>query len=340
VRRTLAGLLCAAAVVLLQLPATADTKVGICAPGLGIGLLEVPRATLKDPRANSYIVDAVKPGADFTRKIQVCNGTKAPLPVQLYPDSATIADGHFILATGRGTSDLTTWMTVSPASVVVPVGKAVVATVRITVPVDATAGERYGGIVAEAPPVPGSGGVAVGGRVGIRVYLDVSAGGAAKSDFSVDSLQAVRDKDGTPAVLAKVHNTGARALDMRGKLQLTNGPGGLSAGPFDAQLGTTLKPGDTVPVVVPLDKAISGGPWTATIDMKSGLLERKAEAKVTFPDEAGAESPAVEAKPLALYEDKGVVIPFAAVLVGVVGLLLLGYLARELLKRRRRPAAG
>jgi hypothetical protein len=221
----------------------------------------------------------------------------------------------------------------------IPTGKAVIATVHFTVPLDASAGERYGGVVVESPSI-GSGGIAVGGRVGIRVYLDVSTGGAPKSDFTIDSLQAVRAQDGTPAVLAKVHNTGARALDMRGSLQLSNGPAGLSAGPFDAKLGTTLAPGDTAPVVVPLDKAIRGGPWTAVISMKSGLLERRAEGILTFPDDAGAAATAVMARQLPLYKDKSVVFPIAIGVFGLVLLLLLGFLGRLRLTNRRKKEPG
>lgn len=313
-------------------PAPPD-QVGQCAPGLGIGLLEVPKATLSDPRARNYVVDSVKPGTTFSRKFQVCNGTKDPLPVELYPDSAEIKDGGFVLTPGRGTNELTSWMSVEPTSLTVPSGKSVTAVVTFAVPDDATKGERYGGVVAESPAVPSSGGVSVGGRVGIRVYLDVSAGGAPKSDFTIDSLQAVRRPDGTPAVLAKVHNTGARALDMRGSLQLSDGPAGLSAGPFDAQLGTTLGPGDTAPVTVPLDKAISGGPWHAVISMKSGVLERKAEGDVTFPDTAGASSPPVKAVPL--YKDRGAVGLVAAFLIGLLALALLLLALRAFLGRRR-----
>jgi hypothetical protein len=348
--RNLAALLLSAVTAMTGMPSAAlaipsprpsaspPRGVGQCAAGLGIGLLEVPRATLSDPRARNYIIDVVKPGADFTRTFQVCNGTDRPLAVELYPDAAAITSGNFVLAPGRGTNDLASWMTVTPASLTVPSGKAVVAKVRITVPDDASAGERYAGVIADSPAI-GNGGVSVGGRVGIRVYLDVSTGGAPKSDFTIDSLQAVRRTDGTPAVLAKVHNTGARALDMRGTLTLSDGPGGLSAGPFDAQLGTTLAPGDTAPVAVPLNKAISGGPWHAVISMRSGLLERRAEGDLTFPDKADSAASPVRARPLALYEDRGVVIPIAVVLLGILALLLLAIFARQLLKKRRlRPA--
>ena len=318
-------------VALVAVPARADVPgtVGQCAPGLGIGLLQVPRATLSDPRARNYIIDAVKPGAAFTRDIEVCNGTDRPLAVALYPDSATIGKGSFALAPGHGQSELTSWIAVTPASLLVPPGKAMKATVRVTVPIDATAGERYGGVVADAPPTSNGGGVSVGGRVGIRVYLDVATGGAPKSDFTVDSLQAVRRADGTSAVLAVVHNTGARALDMRGSLQLTQGPGGLSAGPFPARLGTTLAPGDAAPIVVPLDSAIRGGPWKAVIDLRSGVLERKAAGEVTFPDQPDTVSAIVLAKALPLYEDRGILVPVAVVLVGLMALLLLALLLRH-----------
>lgn len=311
--------------------AAAPGNVGECAPGLGIGLLQVPRATLSDPRARNYVIDVVKPGATFSRDFEVCNGTLKPMSVELYPDSASIVQSSFSLAPGRGQNDLTSWMTVTPASLVIPSGKAVKATVRFAIPSDATSGERYGGILADAPPTA-NGGVAIGGRVGIRVYLDVATGGAPSSDFTVDSLQAVRRADGTPAVLATVHNTGARALDMRGNLSLSNGPGGLSAGPFAAQLGTTLAPGSSAPVVVPLDKAIRGGPWHAVIDLKSGLLERKASGDVTFPDKPDTASPVVVAKAVPLYKDRGILVPIAVVLIALLALLLLVLL---FLQRRR-----
>jgi hypothetical protein len=338
--RRLAALLVSVLALLPAAPVWADSgpgNVGQCPPGLGIGLLQVPRSTMKDPRARNYVIDSVHPGATFSREFEVCNGTTKPLEVSLYPDSAAIVQGAFTLAPGRGTNDLTSWMTVTPATLTVPTGKAVTALMSFTVPADASSGERYGGVVADAPPAS-NGGVAIGGRVGIRVYLDVSTGGAPKSDFTVDSLQAIRQADGTPAVLAQVHNIGARALDLRGSLQLTNGPGGLSAGPFPAKLGTTLGPGDTAPVMVPLDKAIRGGPWHAVVDMTSGLLERKAAGDITFPDQPATANAPVQAKALPLYKDRSVVVPVAIVLAGIPLLILLLMLLLRRRKRRRERA--
>ena len=84
-------------------------------------------------------------------------------------------------------------------------------------------------------------------------------------------------------VLATVHNTGGRALDMSGTLELTDGPGGLNAGPFPVVVGTTLGVGDTESVTIALDEALPAGPWNSEIILRSGLLERSASATITFP---------------------------------------------------------
>lgn len=128
-------------------------------------------------------------------------------------------------------------------------------------------------------------------RVGIRLYLSVGPGGAPPANFTVDSLTAERTADGRPSVRASVHNSGGRALDMFGTLELSAGPGGLSAGPFPASLGTTVAIGATESVTIILDKQVPAGPWEAGITLYSGLLERRVQATITFPD-AGSALPA------------------------------------------------
>ncbi|MBA3234346.1 MAG: hypothetical protein H0T17_10445 [Propionibacteriales bacterium] len=48
-------------------------------------------------------------------------------------------------------------------------------------------------------------------------------------------------------------------------------------------MGTTLGLDQTEPVTVPLDKELPDGPWKARITIESGLLERTAQATITFP---------------------------------------------------------
>lgn len=93
-----------------------------------------------------------------------------------------------------------------------------------------------------------------------------------------------------------MHNLGGRALDMNGSLELKGGPGGLSAGPFPASLGTTLAIGATEPVTVVLDKALPAGPWDAQITLKSGLVEQTARATITFPATGSAAAVAADPK--------------------------------------------
>jgi len=202
----------------------------------------------------------------------------------------------------------------------------------ITVPPTASAGERYAVVWAELPPAtPPGGGVAVVNRVGLRVYLSVGPGGEPKTDFVIESLTAERDAQSRPVVKATVRNTGGRALDLSGNLRLTDGPGGLSAGPFDARLGTTLAIDASAPVTVPLDSSLPDGPWKARIELRSSTTIRAAEAVITFPEGAGAVGAPVQASPV---DDSSSSLP--TILAAVGGLLLLAVLLLLLLLRRRR----
>lgn len=264
----------------------------------------------------------------------MCNGTSETVTVKLYPGPATVAGGRFNVSEGHTASELTSWITIRPTEVVVPSGQRRDAVADFAVPAGVAGGERYGVLLAELPPRGRPTGLSVASRVGIRVYLYVVGARAPRSDFVVDTLQAGRTSDGTPVVTAQIHNTGGRALDMRGELLLKSGPGGLSGGPFPAKLGTTLASGQTEPVTIVLDKAITGGPWTARLTLRSGLLERRAEGQLTFPDAAGASTPPVKANNVPLTKDKRVLIPVA---IGLIGGLLLLLLCLWLVARRWNP---
>src|SRR6185503_8677363 len=171
-------------------------------------------------------------------------------------------------------------------------------------------------------------------RVGIRLYLSVGPGGPPAANFTIDSLTAKRSPDGRPVVLANVHNTGGRALDMNGTLELLGGPGGLSAGPFSATLGVTLAIGDTEPVTIALDKQLPSGPWDSQLRLRSGLIERIARATITYPD-AGASLPATTtpARPGWLYPALAAFLTMLLLVIAV----LLGILLRRRDYRRVRP---
>jgi hypothetical protein len=251
---------------------------------------EVPSNREDDPRSRIYVVDHVNPGLTFTRRFEIINTAGTPQHVAVYAAAATIDNDAFAVAAGRESNELSSWITIDhPEVSVAPHGHELVeATFRV--PRDASKAERYAVVWAEvASAAPGAdGNVQLVNRVGVRVYLDVGPGGDPPSDFQIDNFIPGRTKDGQPTVNATVTNTGQRALDLSGELWLSDGPSGLNAGPFPARLGTTLPPGGTAPVNVVLDDHVPNGPWLVKVTLRSGRVERDAQATITFPEARGA----------------------------------------------------
>jgi hypothetical protein len=304
-------------------------------PGLGVRLLDAPSNRADDPRARVYVVDQVKPGATFTRHVEVSNGDATAVDVLVYPAAAEVKNGGFVIAARGVAGPVQRWTSVEPRTLHLEPRTRKAVTVTFRVPSDAPSGEVYGAVVAERPAQRTSTGVTVALRAAVRVYLSVGEGGEPASDFTVDSLTAGRDSRGAPYVLAQVHNTGGRALDLSGSLRLKDGPGGLSAGPFAARLGTTLGIGQTGPVLVPLDKAVPSGRWFASLELQSGELRRKVEGTITFPSRAASQSAPVIPDEVPFADKHQVVIPVAVTLVGVMSLALLAFGLLAFLRRRR-----
>lgn len=296
--------------------------------GIGIKLLDAPVSRRDDPRANIYIIDYLPPSTTIQRRVEIKNNTDKPWTVAVYAAAATIHDNAFTFADNRTANELSTWISLDRNSVDLPPrGKTtVLATIRV--PQHATRGEQYAVIWAQVTAAPtASAGIGLINRVGVRVYLDVGLGGEPPSDFEIEKLTPVRAKDGRPEVLAQVHNTGARAVDITGSLALSGGPGSLSAGPFTVETGTTMAAGDRATVAVFLDKRLPNGPWTATLTLMSGLLQRTATATITFPNMGVGASIEVRSG-----------WPYDLMMIGLpalLGVLLLAFLSRAWLRRRR-----
>ncbi|MFC4586398.1 peptidase [Sphaerisporangium corydalis] len=276
------GLLAAGALA----PAAAPP--GVTGNGLGISLADAPVSARADSRAWRYIVDHLAPGTVIRRRVEVSNTTGIPLDISLYPAAGMIRDRAFRFAPGRTSNELSRWTTLSRAALKMAPHTRTMVTATIAVPDDAAPGERYAVIWAEAAkdPPPG-GGVRKINRVGVRIYLSVGRGNPPASDFTIDSLTARRMADGRQAVFAGVRNTGGRAVDLSGDLRLSNGPGRLSAGPFDVQTGMTLAPGDAGSVSVNLGEQVPDGPWLGRLRLESGLTKRSASATIRFPAATG-----------------------------------------------------
>jgi hypothetical protein len=273
-----------AGALLLALATTGSAHARSAGGGIGLRLLDVPAAAKLDPRARIYIVDHLAPGTVIHRRIEIANTTASGARVVLYSAAAGLGNGSFLGAKGHARNELSTWTRVSPGMSKVAAGERMKAVVTIAVPRDAAPGERYGVVWAEVRfAAPAAGGITQVSRVGIRMYLSVGPGGRPAADFTINAVTASRSREGQPTVIATVHNTGGRALDMSGTLRLRAGPGGLKAGPFPAKLGTTLAIGATEPVTILLDKRLPAGPWNARVDLHSGLVERHTQATITFP---------------------------------------------------------
>ena len=315
---------------------------GAPAGQVGIRLLDAPTGRANDPRARIYIVDHVAQGTTISRRIEVSSGLDHPARVAVYAAGASVSGGEFRFSDGHTQDEASTWTRVAPAAVDVPPGGASVATVTIAVPRGATSGERYAVVWAELPSTTSPTGVTTVNRVGIRIYLSVGRGTEPPSDFVVESLTASRDRQHRPRVSASVRNTGRRALDLSGELRLSNGPGGLSAGPFDVRLGTTLEIGHAEPVFVLLDPLLPDGPWDARLLLRSGLIVRVATGRIRFPSgrsQSSTPAPAVTRKVEPLHPER-LFISGGGLLILLVGWFLFLFARRRRRDEERRDRGG
>jgi hypothetical protein len=322
-----------AAAVLLAVGLTPVLAAAQDGGSVSIRLLDAPTDRRDDPRAQIYIIDHLKQGDRIERRIEIGNTTPSDTTIKLYAAAASVKDGTFVFGEGRARNELTSWTKVTPSEVAVPTRGTVSATVTVAIPDDAVDGERYAVIWAELPSSGGQ--AAVINRVGVRMYDSVGEGEEPESDFEIETLTAGRERDGTPVVRTHIENTGGRALDISGKMTLDDGPGGLRAGPFNVEVGTTLGVGERAPATVHLDKDLPKGPWEATVTIQSGELTKKAKATITFPDEAGAEGEPVEAE--SVRKQRRVLIPIASLLVLAI---LVALVLLSVRGKRRTSEAG
>lgn len=299
---------------------------------IGLRLLDQPADSTENPRAQIYIVDHLAPGTEIRRRIEVST-TNATAQVRLYAAAATITNDSFLGAPGETPNDLSTWTSVTPGDINMTPHQTATATVTITVPRDAAPGEQYGVIWAEARTPATDQTVIQVNRVGIRLYLSIGSGGPPAADFEITSLTAGRSLDGVQTVVASVTNTGGRALDISGELDLRSTSGDLQAGPYTADLGSTLAIGVTRPVTITISSELPTSPWDAKITLRSGLVEQSATAELAFP--AAGILPAVLTTPL----DPGSndLALLAMVFAAIAVFALLGVFVLAMIIVRRRP---
>ncbi|WP_338674178.1 hypothetical protein V1460_14725 [Streptomyces sp. SCSIO 30461] len=260
-----------------------------------------PPVAGRDPRALRSMVDHLKPGAAVEHQVEVSNGTRARRVLELYPADAKIKGNRFVFSPGRTSNELTSWVTVTPSTLALAPGQKAKVKVRLAVPATASTGERYAELWVQskepaaagtpsasnapsAASAPASSAAAGNGeRVGVRMYVHVGKGAEPPSSFEVGAYRVHRSESGVPVLTAQVRNTGGRALDLSGALELTEGPGLMSAGPFPIQPGTTLPPGGIGTVSAGLAPMLPDGPWDVTLGLESGKTKQEVSANLTLP---------------------------------------------------------
>jgi hypothetical protein len=296
--------------------------------GIGVRLLD-SQASSADPLNRSYIVARLAPGATVRRRVEISNTTHSVATVAVYVGGASLRRGRFEFVGGRRPLELSAWTSVSQSVLHMAPGSKAVTTVTTRVPADVTYGERYAVVwAAVSAAAPSGAGVTLVNRVGVRMYISVASGGPLPANFVLGSLETARSAAGTLLIAARVHNSGARTLEIGGTLTLSNGPGGLRAGPIPVRLGAPLAPGAAELAQVQLDGRLPRGPWQARMQLRSGRIHRSADATITFP---AVTSPT----PVGRHWPYSLIFMPAALLVAAAGLLF----ARRRVNQTTRPAS-
>ena len=251
----------------------------------GVRIVDVPVAEADNPRALRYIIDYLPTGTVIHRRILIENDEPRTSRFTVYADAAHITGGQFIGYAGATRNELTGWIGVQHPTVTLAAGASVMDLITIKVPPGATRGEHYGVIwVQQAAGARTARGFAVDevARVGMRIYLAVGRGGAPPTSFDITSITGHRSAGGQPVLVAKVDNTGGRAVDLDGTALLADGPGNSRAGPFSSGQITTLAPGQSGTLTFAPPASLPDGPWRATVSLVSGLTTATASATVRF----------------------------------------------------------
>ncbi|UVE96419.1 hypothetical protein [Dietzia sp. B32] len=297
--------------------------------GFGIRIGEVPVDLADNPRASTYIVDNVPPGKRMERQIVVSSTMPERTTFDLYVGAAHVDDEGYQAEPRGATNALTTWTSLDKTEVTLDPGQEEVVTVSVDVPADAPEVEQYALIwMSTQVDEDNADAVQAVSRVGIRMYLSVGSGDGPRPSFSIGSLLPIRLDDGTAAIKAILENTGARAVEVSGTLDLTEGPGGLSV-PAVESGGKTIPSGSSGELIieVPNSGTFPAGPWSAEVTLDSGYGKETAAAEISFPDQGEGEPVAVT----------GGLSPAVWVALGFGVALLVALLA---LWRKRSPASA
>jgi hypothetical protein len=179
-----------------------------------------------------------------------------------------------------------------------------------------------------AKPKPGASfGVREVARVGIRVYLAVTRGGVPPTKYEITSITGRRLASGQPLIVARVKNTGGRAVDLSGTVGLADGPGRTRSGPFPAQKIVTIAPGQSWDITFAPPRSLPEGSWRATVSLVSGMTTATGTVSVQLV-------------PLAATPSGPSVMTWVWLSLGGLALVLMLVMGPYALRERRRAIAS
>ena len=142
--------------------------------GIGIRIVQIPQSVQSNPLSGAYIVQPLNAGSVVSQPVEISNTSNQTLHAIIYPGAAAMKNGNFTITSAGVQNELSSWVTVSPASAVIPAHGHITAVVTFTVPQFVHVGTQYGVIWASIASKPSIGGIVNVNRVGVRMYIPVS----------------------------------------------------------------------------------------------------------------------------------------------------------------------
>ena len=139
--------------------------------GLGIRIIQIPASVQDNPLSSIYFVNNLLPSTKVSQRIEITNSSNEQMLVKIYPGAATNIDEDFVASVGATSNELTSWVSVTPNSQLIPAHAAVDAVVTFKVPPKIDKGELFGVIWASTSSPTNNSGVTNVNRVGIRMYI-------------------------------------------------------------------------------------------------------------------------------------------------------------------------
>ncbi len=236
-------------------------------------------ATAPDYRA-TFSYASIQPGSTISDHVAVLNRSKQSVAFTIYATDATgttLGNVLELLPTGKKPQDIGSWVRfprgATQLSIVIPAGKGIIESFKLTVPLHATPGDHTGGMMAAVGfPRKTSKGSEVIEYQRIAVPIELRVTGKLRAGLQVESISTgFHDPlspfgTGSATVAYTVHNTGNIRLTGSQTVSVT-GPFGVARKLQLKNLPTVL-PGDSVRVTAQPRGLFPAGPMTAHVRLK------------------------------------------------------------------------